>query len=85
MPEKNEYLCVYDYGMGGIWLVMSARSPDEIEKRFPGITAYADKPEWMKQEEKTEYFSRCKEKGFRWDIDDEPTGWLKTYVGNQKR
>ena len=64
--------------MGGIWLLIDAYSAKQIEQRFPKLTAYEDKPKWMSEEEKTEYFKSCKRNGFHWDIEDEPTGWLKS-------
>jgi hypothetical protein len=47
---------------------------------LPGIIAYADKPVWMSAEQKKEYVSNCKTKGFHWDVDEAPSGWLKIYL-----
>ena len=43
--EKRPFLVVYDYGMGGVWLLMDARSVQEIEERYPKLKAFDDKPD----------------------------------------
>ncbi|MBL8515828.1 MAG: hypothetical protein JNM76_02570 [Betaproteobacteria bacterium] len=83
MIPKTEYLCVYDYGMGGVWFIVNARSTLEVESKLPGIVAFEDKPEWMAPEDKAALFSSCKRKGFRWDIDEEPSGWLKKHLNSR--
>jgi len=44
---KQRYLVVYDYGMGGLWAYVVASSPAQIVHRFPELTVFESKPEWM--------------------------------------
>jgi hypothetical protein len=77
MNEKKTLLAVYDYGMGGIWVLIDAFSKTQIEQTFPKLIAFEDKPEWMSEGEKKEYFESCEKIGYHWDVESEPTGWLK--------
>ncbi len=38
---------LYDYGMGGVWTYIRARTSDEIYAKFRDITVYDSSPEWM--------------------------------------
>lgn len=82
---KRPVLCVYDYGQGGIWLLIDAESSIQIQRKFQMLKAYDDRPMWMSDAQKAEFVSRCEDKGFHWDIDNEPTGWLKNLVNNDGR
>ena len=75
-PEKKPLLAVYDYGMGGVWLLIDACSPAEIESKYPYLAAYETRPEWMSPEDEKQYRRDCVEQGMRWDIDAPPDGWL---------
>ena len=75
---KRPFLCVYDYGQGGVWLLIDARTPAEIQKAYPELKAFADRPDWMKETEKAEYVASIEKSGRHYDIDKEPDGWLKT-------
>jgi len=44
---KRPYLVLYDYGMGGLWAYVVAVSPAEIVDRFPELTVFESRPEWM--------------------------------------
>ncbi len=74
---KRPLLSVYVYGMGGVWLLIDAETPSEVERKFPQLKVFADRPDWMSSEEKDEYVASCERQGYRWDIDSPPTGWLK--------
>ena len=51
MPnEKRPFLVAYDYGMGGLWGVMLARSEDEIRDRYPELGVARTRPAWMSDE-----------------------------------
>lgn len=47
---KTPYLTVYDYGQGGIWRVILARSADQIAARYPELKILSAPPEWMSDE-----------------------------------
>lgn len=80
---KKTYLVVYDYGQGGVWFLLDARSVSEIQKKWPFFKAYKDRPEWMSPDEKLRYVERCKETEFQWDIDNDPEGWLAIAVSER--
>lgn len=74
---KRPFLCVYDYGQGGVWLLIDARASDEIERTFQMLKVFADRPQWMTETEKAEYITRIEKSGRHYDIDKEPSSWLK--------
>ena len=67
---KKRFLVVYDYGMGGVWALIMARSKEEILEKYPDLTIVDERPSWMSDD----YFERLTTKTY--DIDDEPEGWL---------
>ena len=69
---KREFLTVYDYGMGGIWMVFRARSANEIVQKYPMLIPFGERPAWMT----AEVHVRIRANRF-YDIDEEPTGWLR--------
>ena len=64
LSQKREFLAVYDYGMGGIWYVISARSIEEVQSHFPFFKVFEDPPKFIS---KDEYF-RIRNESFQ-DID----------------
>ena len=72
--DKQRYLVVYDYGMGGVWAVIAARSREEIFGKYPALSVLDTRPAWMSDEF---YENICARNSF--DIDDEPRGWLADY------
>ena len=70
---KKSYLVVYDYGTGGVWAIIHARSKDEIVRKYPMLTVQDDRPNWM-----TDAYYKTIESNRSFDIDDEPSGWLQT-------
>lgn len=58
---KNFYLCVDDYGTGGIWYVIEANSEYDINRILPFLKVVNSRPQWMGESEyqellKTSYF-----------------------------
>jgi hypothetical protein len=47
---KRPFLTVYDYGQGGVWRVIVARSEDEIASRYPQLKVLDGPPDWMSAE-----------------------------------
>jgi hypothetical protein len=68
---KKQYLVVYDYGTGGVWALIAARSELEILQKYPDLEIVKERPQWMTDE----YCSNILSKN-SFDIDDEPRGWL---------
>ena len=67
---KHPFLCCYDYGMGGIWLYIHARKPEEITAKYSELKVVQDRPPWMTADDEPGA-------SMTFDIDDEPTGWLR--------
>lgn len=51
MADKNRYLAVHDYGMGGTWVFIWARNPEEIHQALPELVIVDEFPSWLKGEE----------------------------------
>jgi hypothetical protein len=47
---SDEFLVVYDYGMGGLWAVVAAQSATAITDRYPEVQVVADRPTWLTEE-----------------------------------
>jgi hypothetical protein len=47
--SKKRYLVVYDYGTGGLWGVIEARSETEILSEYPELKIVS-RPAWMSEE-----------------------------------
>ena len=72
---KRKFLVVYDYGTGGAWLYISARSPEEITAMYSELKVVDVVPWWMSDELRARI-----ESTMSFDIDDEPVGFLKLLV-----
>jgi hypothetical protein len=68
---KKKFLVVYDYGMGGLWALINARSDGEITEKYPFLKVFEDRPSWMTDQE----YTRVELKA-TFDIDQRPSGWL---------
>ena len=44
---KHRFLVACDYGQGGIWASLLARSRQEIEERYPALVILDEPPGWM--------------------------------------
>jgi hypothetical protein len=42
-----DFLVVYDYGMGGLWALVSAPSEAAIVEQYPEINVVTERPKWM--------------------------------------
>jgi hypothetical protein len=69
---KKNYLAVYDYGSGGVWMFIAARSKTEINTLYPQLTVVDVWPDWLTGEQLENV---CKD--FSFDIDKPPTGILR--------
>jgi hypothetical protein len=70
--DKTGHLVVYDYGTGGHWAYLFARTKEEIAAKYPELTIAEARPKWMSDET---YDLITSVNAF--DIDDEPPEWLK--------
>jgi transposase InsO family protein len=44
---KKLFLTVYNYGMGGTWLIFSAHSEKQIIDKYPQFKVISPRPDWM--------------------------------------
>jgi len=65
---KQEYLAVHDYGTGGVWVVITAQTPQEIVNKYPFLQVVTTRPTWMTDEGYAETKRRMS-----FDIDNPPT------------
>ena len=72
--SKKPFLAVYDYGQGGIWVVIDARSANEIESVYPELKVVLHRPPWLSDAD----MARIEQK-FHFDV-DAPAGWLALLV-----
>ena len=49
--EKRRFLVVYDYGQGGVWAFVWARSAEEIRRTFRDLRVVESMPPWLTGEE----------------------------------
>lgn len=45
--DKQRFLVVYDYGQGGVWAFVWARSEDEIHRVFRDLEVVESMPSWL--------------------------------------
>lgn len=64
---KKKYLVCHDYGQGGLWAYVYAKSPQEINVKFRNLRVVTVSPAWLTLEE------QAKLKVY--DV-DQPEGWL---------
>ena len=64
---KQRYLVLHNYGQGGLWAYVNAKSPAEIEAAFREIEVVATPPTWLTVQEQ--------QKLETYDV-DAPAGWL---------
>ena len=76
---KSEFLIAYDYGTGGLWGVMLARSAEEITTTFPELVVVHDRPRWMSEEDYDHLVEDL------YDIDGAPRGLLNALLADRRR
>ncbi len=80
MVDKQEFLVAYDYGMGGLWAIIYARSEDEIKALYPELGIARSVPEWMTTAE----LDRVRDQEWH-DIDGAPWGVLNVVLADRSR
>jgi hypothetical protein len=78
--SKRLYLVAYDYGMGGLWGAMLARSEREILASYPELSIAHERPRWMSE---AEFEDICREGLY--DVDGPPWGLLNVVLDDRTR
>lgn len=78
--QKRLFLVAYDYGAGGLWGAMLARSEEEIRSKYPELTIVHQRPRWMSD---TDYERICDQELH--DIDGPPWGILNAVLADRER
>ena len=81
--RKPPFLACYDYGMGGVWLLLDAPSWEAAQNAYPEFIVFMGRPELMTEDDELEYRTDCERIGYRWNIADPPTGWLKEFFDRE--
>ena len=68
---KRPFLTVYDYGQGGVWLVLLAESAAQIREKYPDLQVVEKPPPSMNEEQLEDIRARR-----TLDIDDEADPFL---------
>lgn len=76
-PKEHQqtFLVIDDYGTGGIWFYLHARSVEEIHERFPELTVITQWRDWMTPDRLVPVIWNCQ----AYDI-EQPHGWFAEYV-----
>jgi hypothetical protein len=69
---KRKFLVVYDYGQGGVWAFVWARSVEEIHERFRDLKVVDETPSWLTGDQLA-----ITEQRMTFDAEDvKPTDWI---------
>ncbi len=77
---EQHYLIVYDYGMGGLWAVVIAPSPEAIIAKYPEVAVVPERPHWMSEED----YERKRAEPL-WLDEDVPSGIFRAVVADRSR
>ena len=70
------FLACYDYGQGGVWLLIDAPNEEGAQAAYPFLAYFKSQPPWMSETESTQLRADLEAKGYRWSAHAEPSGWL---------
>jgi hypothetical protein len=77
--DKQRYLVVYDYGQGGVWAFVWARSAPEIEDTFRDLKVVEDMPSWLAGDA----LARTEQR-MTFDVDAiQPDEWIAKFLRSQ--
>lgn len=79
--KKTPFLVCYDYGTGGLWALLYARSREEIADRYPELVIFDERPVWFEREAS---WQRLVERGSI-DIDEPSRGLLRAIHAGRAR
>jgi hypothetical protein len=66
---------LYDYGQGGSWAIVRADSIEQVQRRYPQLQVYEDRPAFASDE-----MVAALRRDSCFDIEAEPDGWLAEFA-----
>jgi hypothetical protein len=73
--SRKEFVSLYDYGQGGLWVIIRAESAAQIREKYPQLQVFEGRPPML--DEPT--LAAIRRVGVQ-DIDDPPAGWLTEFT-----
>jgi hypothetical protein len=73
----TEFLVVYDYGTGGVWGLVEARSEAEIVSAFPELKVMHERPQWLTTEQEEKIRSKS---SFALDVVGTYPAWIRSLL-----
>jgi hypothetical protein len=74
--SAEQHVAVYDYGMGGVWVLIEAESREAVEERFPWLRVIsAGDPPWITAEKYREIRDTWIPDSMKFKL-SAPAGWL---------
>jgi hypothetical protein len=74
----HTYLVAYDYGIGALWAVVIAPSPEAIVEKYSELKVVPERPQWMDEERYQQLLSER-----LWLDDEPPQGMLRAVVADR--
>jgi len=72
----NQYFVLYDYGQGGLWVILAAESAEQIRSKYPMLQVFEGEPPMLD----AAAIAAIRAHGIQ-HIDEAPTGWLANLGG----
>lgn len=69
--NRKEFLVLYDYGQGGLWVLVHADSADQIRQRFSEVQVFDERPAMVSDD----MLEAIRAAGVI-DVERPATGWL---------
>jgi hypothetical protein len=73
--DRRDFFALYDYGQGGLWVILAAESAELIRSKYPMLHVFEGEPPMLDPAAIT----AIRRTGVQ-DIDAVPTGWLADLV-----
>lgn len=83
--ETQSFLACYDYGQGGLWLLLEAESYALAQATYPELVVFEARPDWMDANKEAEYRASAERTGFKWNVHQPPSGWLAELIEKERQ
>lgn len=69
--DRQGFFAMYDYGQGGLWVILAAESAEQIRSKYPTLQVFEGEPPMLD----SAAIASIRRAGIQ-DINDPPAGWL---------